>query len=234
MDQGTGAEDAGTALAGGNWYRSLPSGVQRQIADRLSVTEFAKSEALFHQGGRSTGLHCILQGSLHLFGLSEAGDEALMAIVRPGEWTGFLAALDGGAYAFEARAAETTLIGTLPLAAMRAIFERDVATYKLLVAPQLAGTRNNYRQFASMQRPSPLQRIADQLIALGRWAYARDDDAVVPLTHISQALLAASVGLSRQTTNLLLGQLEDMGAIVRTYGEIRVNDAQILGRIAAG
>ncbi|MGV1683885.1 Crp/Fnr family transcriptional regulator [Sphingopyxis sp. NJF-3] len=232
MIEGMRATCVQSALANGSWYGSLPKHVQAQIIERLKIARLGKSDMLFRQGDSPNGLHCLLDGCLHIFGLAENGDEALMAILRLGEWTAFLATLDGLPYAFEARAAEPSVIGTLPVAAVREIFEQDVATYQLLVAPQLASTRHHYRLFAEMQRPTPLQRVAYQLIALSRWPYSDIGEANLLLTRISQAQLAKSAGLSRQTINQLLRQLEAAGAVSLAYGEIRVSDTVLLRQIS--
>ncbi len=229
-----GGEDLTDALAFGDWFPALPARKQEEVAERLVISNFAKGDVVFHQGDRSRGLHCVVLGSLHIFGLSVGGDEALLAIVRPGEWTGFLAALEEGEYAFEARVVEPTAVASLPLTAMKEVFECDVETYKSLLKPLLTSTRNLYAGMTELQKPTAFQRIADRLLTLSRWPYAQAEGRVAHLDHVSQELVASSVGLTRQTANRMLGHLAAEGIISVRYGRIEIRAPEALKAIAIG
>jgi CRP/FNR family transcriptional regulator len=131
-------------LATSDWYRRLPTGVQAMVLGHLAVSRRPAGQALFHQGDLPVGLHVILSGELHVTGTAPDGISTLMGILRPGDWTGFLAVLDENPYAFTVAAVVDSEVACLPLAAVRAIFEGDVATYKLLVAPELMNARRNW------------------------------------------------------------------------------------------
>lgn len=57
---------------------------------------------LFRQGDAPKGLFLLLSGEVHVVGISTAGNDRLMGIFRPGDWTGFLAVLDDKPYTLSA------------------------------------------------------------------------------------------------------------------------------------
>ena len=213
-----------------NWYRRLPTGVRDLVRDQLAVSGRLAGRTLFHQGDAPAGLHVILSGEFHVTGTAADGISALMGILRPGDWTGFLAALDDNPYAFTVGAVVDSEVACLPIPAVHAIFEHDVAIYKLLVAPELVNARRNYHFFMETYGRSPLKRVAERLMELGRWPYSPRSGPVAPV-DVSQDTLAAATRLTRQTINTLLRELEGRGLVELGYGRIKVKDAAALGRL---
>lgn len=214
-------------LASSNWFRHLQPAVQADVSEHLTVVARPAGRALFHQGDPAAGLHVILSGELHVTGTATDGISTLMGILRPGDWTGFLAVLDADPYAFTATAVIESEVACLPLSAVRAIFERDVATYRLLVAPELMNARRNYHFFLETHGRSPLKRLAERLMELGRWPYSPRSGPVAPI-EVSQDALAAATRLSRQTINTLLRDLDARGLVELGYGRIKVTDPAAL------
>lgn len=217
-------------LATSNWYRRLPPAVQAAVSDHLMVSARPVGSALFHQGDPPAGLYVILTGELHVTGTAADGISTLMGILRPGDWTGFLAVLDDNPYAFTVAAVADSTVACLPMASVRSIFERDVATYRLLVAPELMNARRNYHFFLETHGRSPLKRVAERLMELGRWPYSPRTGPVAPV-DVSQDALAAATRLTRQTINTLLRDLESRGLVELGYGRIKVKDATALGML---
>ena len=216
----------------GAWFRSLPAPTRELIIAELHVRRVASGGNVFGQGDLPSGLHGAVEGQVHVTGVSVAGRPALIGILRPGDWVGFLACLDGAPYAFTATCVGDCTVFTLPLRAVRKIFEESIDTYKLLIAPELVASRRNYRFLLETHGSPPLQRLAERLMDLGRWPYARPQGPLSPLEQVSQDQLAAATGLSRQTVNSLLQELVQFGLIEVSRGKVRVTDPGGLGRIA--
>src|SRR3546814_12311745 len=64
-----------------------------------------------------------------------------MGVIHPGEWVGYLSCLDGLPHAYSGIARYGARTLSLAPADVARIFERDVATYRLLLAPALAAER---------------------------------------------------------------------------------------------
>ncbi len=214
------------------WFAKLPAHVQSAMIAAGTSSSLLPGRTLFHQGGDPTGLHCILRGEVHVTGVAPGGGEVIMAIVRPVEWVGFLACLDGLPHAYSGTAASHATLFTIAPKAVAAIFEADVATYRLLEMPELNAARK-LANFVISDFGLPLpKRVAARLTDLGRWGYGPATGPVAPLENVSQEELAMSVHASRQKVNAILREFTSKGWIEVGYGRIRVADIDALERFA--
>ena len=219
-------------LKSGQWFQTLPADIQQLVIDAGMIRTLHQSQMLFRQGDEPSGLHAVVAGELHITGVGLRGNDVIMAIVRPSDWTGFLACLDREAHAYAAEVVVETIIFSLSLPAVAAIFETDVATYRLLQAPELSAGRK-LSHFVIEEMSLPLaQRVASRLADLGRWAYGPPQGPVAALNNVSQEELATSVHASRQKINVILRDLASQGLIEVGYGCIRVIDSAALDRFA--
>ena len=219
-------------LRSGHWFQTLPAEVQQRVIAGGTQRTLHVSRTLFVQGADPSGLHAVITGELHVAGTNVDGNDVIMAIVRPGEWTGFLACLDRGPHAYSAVAVVDTKIFSLSPTSVAAIFETDIETYRLLQAPELNAARK-LSHFVIEDMGLPLaQRVAARLSDLGRWAYGPASGPVAVLDHVSQEELAMSVHASRQKVNMILRDLSGQGLIELGDGQIRVIDTAALDRFA--
>lgn len=219
-------------LRRGPWFADLPIPIQQAMLAAGTRIKLASGQPSFLQGSGPSGLHAVLSGQLKVAHVDRHGHDVLMALVRPSEWTGFLCCLDGRSHFYSAIAVEPTVIFNLHFAAVRAIFECDVATYKLLQRPELNAARALAR-FAIIEAGRPLaQRIAARLRDLGRWAYGPMIGPIAALDHISQEDLAMSAHASRQSVNMILRDFEAQGWIATGYGKISVTNSDALEAFA--
>ncbi len=220
--------DVHDVLRRGPWFRDLPPIVQQAVLAAGQTVRLDTGALSFAQGAAPSGLHAVVSGQLRIAHVERGGRNVLMALVRPGEWTGFLCSLDGQPHYYSATAAEPSLIFRLHHAAVCRIFEADVATYKYLMAPELAVARGLARYaIADVGRPLA-QRVAARLRDLGRWGYGPATGRIAPLAHVSQEDLAMSTHTSRQSVNAILRNFEAQGWIATGYGKVEVIDAAAL------
>ena len=226
--------DPSASAASGPWFESLPAVIQKEVTERIHVRHRSIGEPLFTQGQEGTGLHCLIEGQIHVTASTVDGGSVLMGILRPGDWVGFLAALDGGAYVFTATCVTKSETATLPCSDVRKIFECSVERYKHLVTPELVISRRNYHFLIERHGSPALQRLAERLLDLGRWPYSPPGGPVSDLEGVSQEQLAEATRVSRQTVNEALRLLEKRGVVAHRRGHIVVLDIPALIAIAAG
>lgn len=227
-------EEKSSILASNVWYSELSSAVRSLIVDHLVTKNVADGEALFQQGEPVSGLYVLLAGSGRITGSSADGIPALIGILRPGDWTGFLAVLDGGPYAFSAEMVGDGVAACLPTSAANKIFAADVDSFRKLVAPELTIARRNYHFYLETHGRPALRRVAERLMSLGRWPYAAPTGRLAPLDNVNQDDLAAATRLSRQRINTALRELQRRGLIKTGYSNVCVLDPIRLGHIAEG
>jgi CRP-like cAMP-binding protein len=215
-----------------SWFQSLPDNIQQSLHDAGRVRRIAAGGYLFCQGDPPSGLHAILDGQLHVVGTARTGHELLMAIHRPGDWVGFLTCLDRQPHPLSGRAVTELTVFTVTPAAISTIFETDVATYKLLLNPELRVDRSNYHWLVEMLVRPSLQRVAARILQLSRWVHGGSDNPPSPIEHVNQEELASACTLSRQTMNTALRELEGKGLVKIGYGRIEVLDGAALFHFA--
>lgn len=214
------------------WFSRLPDDVQNALLEAGRHRHIVAGAMLFQQGDEPSGLHGLVTGELHIIGSASNGNDLLMAIHRPGDWTGFLTCLDHQPHPLSALAAVECRTWSVSPADVTRIFERDVKTFRLLVAPELLVERRNYRWLVEMVTRPPVQRIAERLIDLGRWTHSERSGPVSPIEHVSQEALAAATNVSRQTMNSALGSLEELKLIRVGYGRIEILNSRGLEEFA--
>src|SRR5215218_8134859 len=85
-------------------------GVVRQLRRR----RFRRNEVIFHQGDPGDALHVVAAGAVKIVLPSAEGEEAIIATLRPGDFFGELALLDGASRSATAAALEASETLTLP------------------------------------------------------------------------------------------------------------------------
>ncbi len=219
-------------MHGARWSQSLPNDVQAEIIARTKVRRFRDGAMLFSEGDANTGLHHLLDGRIHITGTAHDGALALMAILRPGDWTGFLANLDGGCYALDACCVTDCEVATLSPQSVREIFETSVTRYKLLASPELIVARRNYRYLVEQQGGPPLQRLAYRLLDLASGPHGQPGDGSGAPVQISQEQLGSAARLSRQKVNALLQILVDRGLVSISRNSVFITDEEAMKRLA--
>lgn len=215
----------------GLWFDQLPPHIREDV-ERSSVRlKFKRGKPLFRQGDPVRGLFGFVSGEAQVSGTTIAGQDILVAMHRAGDWTGFLACLDGGSYTLTVTASQPCEVLHLPLAAVQRIFMQDVATYALLAAPEHATQRAVYSHIVEHVSFTPLQRLARRLVDLAGSPYT-EVITTRTISPITQDQLALSIMSSRQWTNRLLQHLEKAGLIARGRSRIDILDLPRLTQLA--
>ena len=84
------------------------------LSSRLRVRRFRRNEVIMHQGDPGDSLHIVGAGAVKIVLPSAEGEEAIIATLRPGDFFGELALLDGTPRSATVTALEPseTLLGT--------------------------------------------------------------------------------------------------------------------------
>ena len=85
-----------------------------QLARVLRRRRFRRNEVIFHQGDPGDSLHVVAAGAVKIVLPSAEGDEAIIATLRPGDFFGELALLDGAPRSATAIALEPSETLELP------------------------------------------------------------------------------------------------------------------------
>jgi CRP/FNR family transcriptional regulator len=224
--------DLEAVLENGAWFGALPADIRADMLAAGTLRTIAAGQYLYEEEEEPSGLHGVLSGSLHVIGLSPDGNAVTLGIIRPGDWTGFLGCIDGLPHAYSGIAREETRVLSIRPRDVIRIFERDVPTFRLLIAPDLAIRRKLGRYIVDDVVLPLAQRVAARLGDLGRSPYDYPVGPIAPLRNISQEELAMSVAATRPRINEILRDFAAKGLIELGYGRITVIDPVALDRFA--
>jgi CRP-like cAMP-binding protein len=213
-------------------FRDLdPQDVDALVAG-VRTRRYRRGEVIFHQGDPGDALHIVLSGRVKISSPSDTGVEAILTTLRPGEWFGALALLDGAPRSASATAVGATETLILPRDRFRQLVQvpsiRDHVFAAL--AQELRRLTSHVEELHFLdiagRLAARLARMADEQGSAGRDGEIRLDGP------ITQGELAAMVGSTRQSVNKLLGYLVADGLIRVERDSIAILDLEGLRRAA--
>lgn len=210
-------------------------GDDRVIADvarGLRRRRFRRNEVIFHQGDPGDSLHIVATGAVKILLPSAEGEEAIIATVRPGDFFGELALLDGAPRSATAEALEVS--ETLVLS--RDVFRDLVANDPRLRDALLTGLAHELRRLTGhveeLHFLDLAGRLAMRLTRLAREADPHARGEVRLDWPFTQSDLAAMIGGTRQSVNKLLSGLLDDDLVSIERDTLVITDVDRLARRA--
>lgn len=195
---------------------------------------FEAGAPLVHQGSPSRDLFVLAEGRVRVVMTTPEGDELLLAVLGPGATVGELSVLDG-----EPRSA--TVMALEPVRALR-VDGRSFGQF-LLARPQavvgLLRVLSRRLRDADERRLDLSVAPAEQRLARGLLALAAEHGEVVEhgvrlTAPLSQADLAAYVGLSREAVNQALRALREHELVETGRRSVTITDLAGLRARATG
>ena len=222
------------ALAEVPLFAGLDSDGLASLVRGMRVRRFRHGETVFHIGDPGDALFIVMSGSIKITLPADSGDEAILATLRPGDFFGELALLDGAARSATAIAIEPTQTFILPRDRFRELIATEPVMREALLATLAAEVRRLTHHVEELHFLDITGRLASRLVRLAAESgAARLADGSIRLAGpLTQGDLAAMIGSTRQSVNKLLGIFAEDGVIRLEKDGIVVLDLDRLGRHA--
>ncbi|MDE3192865.1 MAG: Crp/Fnr family transcriptional regulator [Chloroflexota bacterium] len=184
------------------------------LAARIRLRPYRRSEVIFRKDDPGTHLYLVLEGAVKISLPGEFGQEALVAIMRAGDFFGELALFDRSPRSASAVALEDTRAALLAGEEFLAFLERHPTAVRVVLetlARTIRRLSDRVEHLTFLDVPS---RVAKYLLDLAHESAAVPVGAsaapAAPALELSltQDELAAFVGASRVSVNRVLGDLE--------------------------
>ena len=202
------------ALSAMPLFRGLDGDALESIARGLRTRRFRRGEVIFHLGDPGDALFIVASGAVKITLPSETGDEAILATLRPGDFFGELALLDGAPRSATAAALEPTETLVLPRQRFRELIATEPVIRDALLASLARELRRLTLHVEELHFLDIAGRLAARLVRLAdEQGNAQADGSVRLDAPLTQSDLAAMVGCTRQSVNKLLGLFVDDGLI---------------------
>jgi len=194
-------------------FAELPPDRLRELAQMCRRRTYQRGETIFHKGDPGTGLYVLTDGQVKILLPSEIGEEALLAVLEPGDFFGELALFDGqprSATVVAVTRAETLL---LPRDDFLGFVTRNaevaIALFGVL-SRRLRATDELIEDAVFLDVPG---RLAKRLLDLAARHGRQTEQGIEIDLKLTQQDLAAMVGATRESVNKHLGWMRDHGLI---------------------
>jgi CRP/FNR family transcriptional regulator, cyclic AMP receptor protein len=224
------SDSAKHTLSENRWFSGLS--VKHQLA-LLAATRrmllrdgqhFASAEQNVRK--RRDGFAVLLDGLLKISSTALNGRESILTYVRPGQWFGELAALDGQTRERDFICVGSAEIGVIEPEAMSDLLQ-DAELARHMALLMAARTRTLLSMVEDFSTRSSRVRTARRLVML-----AHDDEPHAQRHRlrldVSQDVLASMLGMTRQSVASQLRHLSACGAISQAYGRVNISSMEAL------
>jgi len=222
------------ALAAVPLFAGLDADGLASLTRGMKVRRFRRGETIFHVGDPGDALFIVMGGTIKITLPADTGDEAILATLRPGDFFGELALLDGAPRSATAVAIEPTETYILPRDRFRDLVASEPIMREALLATMAAEVRRLTHHVEELHFLDITGRLASRLARLAAESGAtRLSDGGIRLAGpLTQGDLAAMIGCTRQSVNKLLGMFFDDRLIRLERDRIIVLDLEGLERTA--
>ena len=204
-----------SALSGVPLFGGLDEAGLTELIRSMRVRRFRRGETVFHIGDPGDALFVVISGSIKITLPADTGDEAILATLRPGDFFGELALLDGAPRSATAIAIEATETYILPRDRFRDLVATEPAMRDALLGTLAAEVRRLTHHVEELHFLDITGRLASRLARLAgeSGATPQPDGSIRLAGPLTQGDLAAMIGCTRQSVNKLLGMFTDDGLI---------------------
>jgi CRP/FNR family cyclic AMP-dependent transcriptional regulator len=192
-------------------------GVDKRRADYSAAT------AIFAQGDPADTVLYIQQGSVKLSVLSQAGKEAVVGVLGPGEFFGEGALAGQPVRLATATAMTASRILVVPKRQMIRLLHQQHKLSDRFIAHMLARNTRLEADLVDQLFSASEKRLARTLLLLAR--YGKPDGPRKVLPKISQEVLAEMVGTTRSRVNFFMNKFRRLGFIDYNGGSLKVHHA---------
>jgi len=215
------------------WFGQVHPDFEAAVLACATVRRLQPGEHLFMRGDAPDGLYALLEGTVKVSGVTDAGKEAILTIVEPPAWFGEIALFDRLPRTHNALADGPVRLLHVSQHDMLALLDAQPAFWRELGVLMALRVRLAFIGLEDMTLLSAEGRLLRRLVWLvqthsaqggtGPQAGAEDGLPEAPrVLPISQAELGMMLSLSRQTTNQILQSLQERGVLRVAYGRIEV------------
>lgn len=196
-----------------------------ELGGRMRQKQFKRGDTVFRKDDPGTHLYVVLEGAVKIALPGEFGQEALVAIARPGEYFGELALLDRSPRSASVVALEDTRAALLAADDFMAFLESHPAAVRSVLEALARTVRRLSDRVEDLIFLDVPSRVAKYLLDL-----ANQNGGPARDLNLTQDELAAFTGASRVSVNRVLGDLERRKLISIRRRRIAILDADALAR----
>jgi CRP-like cAMP-binding protein len=201
------------------------------VARQMRARRYRAGETIFHQDDPGDSLHVVVEGAVKIvLPSAEDGEPAIIATLRPGDFFGALALLDGAPRSATAVALGKTETLILRREAFLELVEKDSSLRIALFASLAGEIRSITAHVQDLHFLDLPGRLARRILREASGLRPATDGSIRLPWPYTQSELAGMIGGSRQSVNRLLADLVDEHLIELQRDALVIPDPPALER----
>jgi CRP-like cAMP-binding protein len=175
------------------------------------VVGYLNSQKIYSQGDPATSVMYIQKGGVKLSVINEAGKEAVVAILGPGDFLGEGCLAEQPVCMATATAIAPTSVLAIDKAEMIRVLHQEHALSDRFIAHMLQRNIRIEEDLIDHLFNSSEKRLARTLLLLAR--YGKEDHPHSTIPKLSQEMLAEMIGTTRSRVNFFMNKFRKLGFI---------------------
>ncbi|MGS5088892.1 Crp/Fnr family transcriptional regulator [Hydrogenophaga sp. A37] len=208
-------------LLGNAWYASCPEVLQDALLRHGHLRDAAAGSAVFEHGATDLTLYCVLSGQVQAYHPDPSDVISPLGMLQPSHWFGEMSFIDAHPRSHTAVAHEQALLLCVARADLLPFLDQHPGCWRDIACLAVSKLRSVY-QLIPANVPLPARTRLLKRLWLVAHSHGFKDDAPRTRLRLSQDRLASTLGVTRQTTNKALRELELQGLVKRHYGEVEL------------
>jgi CRP-like cAMP-binding protein len=184
------------------------------------VKEFKRAEAIYAQGDAASSVMYLQSGGVKLTVVNEVGKEAVVAILRPGDFFGEGSLAGQPVRMGTATAITPTIALVVEKSEMLKVLHAEHGLSDLFIKFMLARNIRIEADLVDQLFNSSEKRLARTLLLLAR--YGKEDQPQGVLPKMSQEMLADMIGTTRSRVNFFMNKFRKLG-FIQYNGGLQIN-----------
>jgi CRP/FNR family transcriptional regulator/CRP/FNR family cyclic AMP-dependent transcriptional regulator len=204
-------------------FQGIPPEELEPLASAVKVRNYSAGSYIFHEGDPANVLYVVVRGQVKIARLGSAGNEAVFAVLLPGDSFGELTLFDEDPVrSMDAEAMEPTECLTVERQALLAFVERNPAVVRRIIQVLRGYVRQVDESFSEAAFLDIPGRVARKLLDLAAEHGQKTSEGVRIEMRLTQRTLAGMVAASRENVNRALSRLAGRGDIIQQAGYITI------------
>ncbi len=184
------------------------------------IEKFEKSEKVYSQGEPAKGVKYIQKGRVKLSVVNGGGKEAVVAILKKGDFFGEGCLAGQPLCMGTATATESTSLLFIEKDEMMRVLRTEHSLSDLFITHMLTRNIRIEEDLIDQLFNSSEKRLARALLLLAR--YGKEDQPHGVISKVSQELLAEMIGTTRSRVNVFMNKFRELG-FIKYNGGIQIN-----------
>lgn len=201
------------------------------LAANKSVQTYQKGQAIYQQGNKVLGLHCVHKGKIKLTRMGGDQKEHIIHLARPGEVIGYRALLAGSRYTSSAVALDECVVCFVPRLEFVGLLQANKQFANAFMHMMATVLGKAEEQLMDLAYKPVRERLAGALVIVQK-TYGDPNNSEPFSIALSREDIAALVGTAKETVSRLLTEFKAEGLIATRGSLITILNYERLHTIA--